>query len=92
MMVLWVWIPEDPEQRKESDERNPQPRCAFTESSPSSIAGLPSVREVAQPGLPIMSDDWSHAEVEATVSDYFEMLAMELRGESFNKAEHNRNL
>jgi len=36
--------------------------------------------------------DWSHEEVEATVSDYFEMLAMELRGEPFNKAEHNRNL
>ncbi len=39
-----------------------------------------------------MSDYWSREEVEATVSDYFEMLAMELRGESFNKAEHNRNL
>ncbi|HXE42921.1 MAG TPA: DUF3883 domain-containing protein, partial [Candidatus Baltobacteraceae bacterium] len=39
-----------------------------------------------------MPDDWSQAEVEATVSDYFEMLAMELRGEAFNKAEHNRNL
>jgi hypothetical protein len=30
--------------------------------------------------------------VEATVSDYFDMLEMELRGERFNKAEHNRNL
>jgi len=39
-----------------------------------------------------MSDHWSHEEVEATVSDYFDMLAMELRGEVFNKAEHNRNL
>lgn len=39
-----------------------------------------------------MSDHWSHEEVEATVSDYFDMLAMELRGEEFNKAEHNRNL
>lgn len=39
-----------------------------------------------------MSDHWSHEEVEATVSDYFEMLAEELRGEPFNKAEHNRNL
>jgi hypothetical protein len=36
--------------------------------------------------------DWSREEVEATISDYFEMLAMELRGEPFNKAEHNRNL
>src|SRR5437899_3120271 len=39
-----------------------------------------------------MSDDWSREEVEATVSDYFDMLAMELRGEPFNKAEHNRDL
>jgi hypothetical protein len=39
-----------------------------------------------------MSDHWSHEEVEATVSDYFDMLAMELRSELFNKAEHNRNL
>jgi hypothetical protein len=39
-----------------------------------------------------MFDHWSHEEVEATVSDYFDMLAMELRGEEFNKAEHNRNL
>ena len=39
-----------------------------------------------------MANDWSREEVEATVSDYFDMLAMELRGKSFNKAEHNRNL
>ncbi len=39
-----------------------------------------------------MADDWSHEEVEAAVSDYFDMLAMELRGQPFNKAEHNRNL
>ena len=39
-----------------------------------------------------MSDHWSQEEVEATVSDYLEMLAMELRGQSFNKAEHNRIL
>jgi hypothetical protein len=39
-----------------------------------------------------MANDWAREEVEATVSDYFDMLAMELRGESFNKAEHNRNL
>jgi len=39
-----------------------------------------------------MSDHWSEAEVEATVSDYFEMLAMELRGNPFNKSEHNRHL
>src|SRR5258706_1657633 len=39
-----------------------------------------------------MAENWSHEEVEATVSDYFEMLAMELRNEPYNKAEHNRNL
>jgi len=39
-----------------------------------------------------MAEHWSREEVEATVSDYFEMLAMELCGEQFNKAEHNRNL
>jgi hypothetical protein len=39
-----------------------------------------------------MANDWSREEVEATVSDYFDMLAKELRGELFNKAEHNRHL
>ena len=29
---------------------------------------------------------WSRQEVEATVRDYFDMLASELRGEPFNKA------
>jgi hypothetical protein len=36
--------------------------------------------------------DWSRLEVEAAVGDYLEMLALELRSEPFNKAEHNRNL
>lgn len=36
--------------------------------------------------------DWSRLEVEAAVADYLDMLALELRGEPFNKAEHNRNL
>ena len=40
----------------------------------------------------IFGTDWSRLEVEAAVSDYFEMLTKELRGESFNKAEHNRDL
>jgi hypothetical protein len=39
-----------------------------------------------------MADHWSREEVEAIVSDYFDMLAKELRREDFNKAEHNRNL
>jgi len=39
-----------------------------------------------------MSDNWTTEEVEAAVADYFDMLAKELRGEPFNKAEHNRRL
>lgn len=39
-----------------------------------------------------MAEGWSRAEVEATVSDYFEMLAHELRLEPVNKSEHSRNL
>jgi hypothetical protein len=35
---------------------------------------------------------WSREEVEATVSDYLEMLRAELTGEVYNKAEHNRRL
>lgn len=36
--------------------------------------------------------DWSLLEVEAVVADYFAMLEMELRGETFNKADRNRQL
>lgn len=39
-----------------------------------------------------MAEDWTREEVEATVSDYFDMLALELRGEEYSKAGHNRNL
>ncbi len=39
-----------------------------------------------------MPEDWKREEVEAVITDYFDMLAMELRGEDFNKAEHNRTL
>lgn len=39
-----------------------------------------------------MSESWSREEVEATVSDYFDMLASELRQEAFNKSEHRRQL
>jgi len=39
-----------------------------------------------------MPDDWSREEVEATLTDYFSMLESELRGESYNKSEHNRLL
>jgi hypothetical protein len=35
---------------------------------------------------------WSREEVEATVADYLGMLRSELRGDSYNKAEHNRRL
>jgi hypothetical protein len=39
-----------------------------------------------------MADPWSKSEVEAAVADYFVMYEAERRGESFNKAEHNREL
>lgn len=39
-----------------------------------------------------MSEAWSREEVEAAVADYFAMLAKELRGERYSKAEHNRQL
>jgi hypothetical protein len=39
-----------------------------------------------------MSDAWSGEEVEAAVTGYLDMLGMELRGEPYNKAEHNRHL
>jgi len=37
-------------------------------------------------------ENWTREEVEAAVADYFDMLALELRGQPFNKAEHNRQL
>lgn len=39
-----------------------------------------------------MPADWSQQEVAATVADYLDMLGHELRGEPFNKSEHNRRL
>lgn len=36
--------------------------------------------------------DWSREEVEATVSDYFEMLGAELAGVPYSKASHRRRL
>ena len=39
-----------------------------------------------------MSEAWSHEEVEAAVADYFAMLAKELSGEPYSKADHNRQL
>ena len=39
-----------------------------------------------------MTDAWSCEEVEAAVADHFVMLGKELRGEQYNKAEHNRQL
>jgi hypothetical protein len=39
-----------------------------------------------------MAEDWTPEEVAATVADYFDMLLHELRGEPYNKAEHNRRL
>jgi hypothetical protein len=37
-------------------------------------------------------ENWSRAEVEALVADYFAMLASELKGEPYNKRAHNRAL
>ena len=39
-----------------------------------------------------MPIDWSRPEVERTVSDYLDMLRMQLADEPFNKAERNRRL
>lgn len=39
-----------------------------------------------------MPDDWSRAEVEATVAAYLQMLDQELRGAPFNKSEARRRL
>jgi len=39
-----------------------------------------------------MAESWSREEVEAAAADYFAMLAAEMRGEPFNKAQHNRQL
>src|SRR5689334_5977708 len=36
--------------------------------------------------------DWSRVEVEATVADYFDMLAAELSGVPYNKTNHRREL
>lgn len=37
-------------------------------------------------------NDWSEAEVESAVADYFSMLRLELSGEKYNKTEHRRAL
>lgn len=39
-----------------------------------------------------MAEDWSPEEVAATVADYFAMLEHQLRGERYNKKDHNRRL
>jgi hypothetical protein len=39
-----------------------------------------------------IGEDWSEAEVEATVHDYFEMLRSEAAGGAYNKSEHNQAL
>lgn len=39
-----------------------------------------------------MAEQWSAAEVDAAVADYFAMLKAELSGQSFNKSEHRRSL
>ena len=39
-----------------------------------------------------MAADWSLAEVEAVVSDYFSMLERELRNAPYSKTEHRNRL
>ncbi len=39
-----------------------------------------------------MSDSWSNIEVELIIADYFQMLSLELKGDSYSKAEHRRSL
>lgn len=39
-----------------------------------------------------MTSDWTDAEIQAIITDYFDMLAQELRGEPYNKAAHRRAL
>ena len=36
--------------------------------------------------------DWSQAEVQNTVADYFDMLRLDLLGQSYNKTEHRSHL
>ncbi len=38
------------------------------------------------------ANNWSESEVEAAVEDYFDMLCQELRGQTYSKAEHRRQL
>jgi hypothetical protein len=40
----------------------------------------------------LADSDWSDAENDLIVADYFDMLQMDLEGALYNKAEHNRNL
>jgi hypothetical protein len=39
-----------------------------------------------------MSTDWTNIEIDLILSDYFDMLRMELSGEKYSKAEHYRGL
>lgn len=39
-----------------------------------------------------MADDWTDQENEAIVADYFSMLADDIAGRAYNKADHNRRL
>jgi len=39
-----------------------------------------------------IGEDWTEEEVRLTVADYFQMLALESRGETYNKAAHNAAL
>lgn len=39
-----------------------------------------------------MSEAWTRQEVEATVTDYFHMLILDLAGQQYGKTDHRRKL
>lgn len=45
-----------------------------------------------QPSVLGRGSNWSREEVEAIVADYFQMLALDLAGQAYNKSRHRRNL
>ena len=60
------------------------------------FASIPTIKKWLQISYMTESElerrDWAKIEVEATVSDYLEMLLLELRNEKYNKAQHRRLL
>ncbi|MEH6345197.1 MAG: DUF3883 domain-containing protein [Bermanella sp.] len=53
---------------------------------------LSKLNSQQQQKLLIPANGWNWHECELIVNDYFEMLAQELKGKNYNKAQHNRDL